>query len=354
MHEPGASYVDLNRAGVPLMELVTEADLRTAEDAWQYLTKLRTILRYLGVNTGNMEEGAMRCEVNISLRPVGQEAFGTKVEIKNLNSFRAVRLSIAYEIERQTQRLEAGEQVQQVTVGWDEDRGRTVFQRTKEGSEDYRYFPEPDLPPVELDEATRARLRARLPELPDAKLARFQAQYGIKAADAALLVADRAVADWAERAITAAQGGPSAAISPQVVANWLVGEVFRLLSESGAEISAIKLTPEALAELLRLLEQGTINGTVAKEVLAEMWASGEAAQAIVARRGLTQISDADALRQIVRDVLTANPGPVQQYLEGKEQVLGFIVGQVMKATRGKANVQVVRPILVDEIARLRP
>ncbi len=346
IHQPDGSLIDYNRCGVPLMEIVTEADLRSAEEAWEYLVKLRTILRYLGVSTGNMEEGAMRCEVNISLRPVGEEAFGTKVEVKNLNSFRSVRQAIAYEIERQTRVLEQGGRIEQVTMGWDEERGRTVFQRSKEYAEDYRYFPEPDLPPLELSREYVETLRARLPELPDAKRERYIATYGIKPEDATLLVEDRAVADYFERAVAEAKG----VVEPQIVANWILGELFRLLREHPIEIAQIKVTPQHLAELLGLVAQGTINQTVAKEVLAEMFASGEAPQGIVSRKGLIQISDEEPLRRLVQDVLSQNPKPVQQYLEGKTQVLGFLVGQVMRATRGQANVQVVTRLLNEELA----
>ncbi len=347
MHTGDGSLIDFNRAGVPLMEIVTESDIRSADEAWQYLTRLRTILRYLGVCTGNMEEGAMRCEVNISLRPVGVEQLGTKVEIKNLNSFRSVRLSIAYEIERQTAVLECGGQVQQVTMGWDEERGRTAFQRSKEGAEDYRYFPEPDLPPLEYGAGWVAEMRSRLPELSEAKGERFVAQYGLRREDAAILVEERAVADYYEAAVRAAQG----IVEPRIVANWIVGELFRLLRDSGTEIGRARIGPEALAALLGLVAQSTINTTVAKDVLAEMFATGASAEQIVSRRGLTQISDAARLSEIVREAIEKNPKPVQQYLDGKETVLGFLIGQVMRATRGQANVKIVESLLREELAR---
>lgn len=346
-HAESYSLIDYNRCGVPLMEIVTEADIRSADEAWQYLVKLRTILRYLGVNSGNMEEGAMRCECNVSVRPVGASEFGTKVEVKNLNSFRSVRMSIAYEVERQISVIESGGRVQQVTMGWDEDANRTVFQRSKESSEDYRYFPEPDLPPLRLGPAWVAELRARLPELPDAKRARFVSEYGLKPADAELLVDDRAVGEYFESLVRAAAG----AADPQVCANWMLGEVFRTLRERGLDIGRSVVTPERLAGLLKLLGSGAVNATVAKDVLAEMFASGEAAEAVVERKGLTQISAEEPLRQLVREVLAKNPKAVQQYLEGKEAVLGFLLGQVMRATRGQANVQVVTRLMKDELAR---
>lgn len=347
IHQPDGSLIDYNRCGVPLMEIVTEADIRSAEEAWGYLTKLRTILRYLGVSTGNMEEGAMRCEVNISLRPVGATTFGTKVEVKNLNSFRSVRQAIAYEIERQTRILEQGGHIEQVTMGWDEERGRTVFQRSKEYAEDYRYFPEPDLPPLELSREYIEALRARLPELPDAKRERYITTYGIKAEDAALLAEDRAVADYFERAVAEVKG----AVEPQVVANWVVGELFRLLREHAIEIARVRVSPQHLAALLDMVAQGSINQTIAKEVLGEMFSSGEAPQTIVVRKGLTQINDEEPLRRLVQEVLVQNPKPVQQFLEGKGQVFGFLVGQVMRATRGQANVQVATRLLNEELAK---
>ncbi|MBN1399439.1 MAG: Asp-tRNA(Asn)/Glu-tRNA(Gln) amidotransferase GatCAB subunit B, partial [Anaerolineae bacterium] len=265
------------------------------------------------------------------------------------NSIRSVRLAIDYEIERQARLLDAGERVEQITVGWDEDARRTVYQRSKEGSEDYRYFPEPDLPPLEWDAAYLTELKAGLPELPQAREGRLVTELGIKESDAALLVADRVIADYFERAVTAAEGQ----VGAQTVANWVVGEVFRLLSESGSEIGEARLSPEGLVELLRLIADGTINQTVAKEVLTEMFASGQSARAIVERRGLTQISDADALAQIIGGVLDANPGPVGQYLEGETKVVGFFIGQVMRATQGQANVQVVRQLLTEALEKRR-
>ncbi|MFH1085411.1 MAG: Asp-tRNA(Asn)/Glu-tRNA(Gln) amidotransferase subunit GatB [Chloroflexota bacterium] len=349
MHAPSGSVIDFNRAGVPLMEIVSEADLRTAEEAWQYLLKLRAILRYLGVNSGNMEEGALRCEANISIRPVGSAEFGTKVEVKNLNSFRAVRMAIAYELERQAQALESGAGVQQVTMGWDDVAHRTVVQRTKESSEDYRYFPEPDLPPLEFTPEQVAAWRATLPELPDARRQRFVAQLGLREADAALLAEDREVGDYYERAVAVSMG----ASEPQTIANWTLGELFRLVGENGQPLAAGQVSPEGLVGLLRLVGQGAINQTVAKDVLAEMFRTGQAADAIVQLRGLTQISDAEALRGVIAAVLDDNPKPVQQYLAGEIKVLGFLTGLVMRATRGQANVALMRELLAQEIEKRR-
>jgi len=292
----------------------------------------------------------MRCEANVSLRPVGATDYGTKVEVKNLNSFRAVRQAIAFEIERQSRLLDEGREVRQVTMGWDEVRQQTVFQRSKEEAEDYRYFPDPDLPPLQLSKTWVEALRARLPELPDAKRERLVNQYGLRREDASLLVEDRAVADYFEAAASAAT---ASSVEPQMVANWITGEVFRLLRDENAAIDALRVPPEHLGSLLGMVVGGTINGTMAKEVLAEMQATGEPAEAIVTRRGLTQISDQDTLRTIVRQVLGSNPKPVQQYLEGREQVLGFLIGQVMRATRGQANVQATTSLLKEELGRLR-
>ena len=347
-HQGDSSLIDFNRAGVPLMEIVSEADIRTAEEAWQYLVKLRTILRYLQVSTGNMEEGAMRCEVNISLRPASCGELGTKVEIKNLNSFRAVRQAIAFEIRRQSLILDDGGRVRQVTVGWDETHGRTVFQRSKEGAEDYRYFPEPDLPPLQFSQAWIQEIRERLPELPDAKLERITKEYGLKDyAGGPLLVEDPFVADFFEAAAQAAMG----TVEPRMVANWTVEQIRPLWRDRGATYVDIDRDAPRLAELLALIDKGTINATVGKEVLSEMFASGESPLAIVERSGLTQVSDEEELNRVIQDILEANPKPARQFLEGKETVLGFFIGQVMRATRGKANVHIARRLLREELAR---
>jgi aspartyl-tRNA(Asn)/glutamyl-tRNA(Gln) amidotransferase subunit B len=344
IHAPEGSLIDYNRAGIPLMEIVTEADMRSAEDAWAYLTSLRAILRYLEVSSGNMEEGAMRCEANISLRPAGTDAFGTKVEVKNLNSFRAVRNAIAYEFDRQRAALTEGGQVRQVTMGWDEEHGRTVFQRSKEYAEDYRYFPEPDLPPLTFTEEWVDDVRASLPELPRAKAERFIAAYALRPADAKLLTEEKAVAEYFEAVVRATTG-----VEARTVANWMTGEVFRLLAQEGQAIDSWHVSPDELARLLLLVEDGTINATVAKQVLDEMHASGESAAEIVRSAGLTQISDADALRDTILNVIDSNPVPVQQYLDGKDAVLGFLIGQAMRITRGRANARTVGDLLREEL-----
>ena len=345
-HVGDASLIDFNRSGVPLLEIVSEPDMRSGLEAWAYLTKLRTILRYLGVSTGNMEEGAMRCEVNISLRPVGSTALGTYVEIKNLNSFRAVRQAIEYEIARQSTILERGGEIEKVTMGWDEAAGRTVLQRSKEEAQDYRYFPEPDLPPVFVSREWVGELRSRLPELPDAKQERFVASFGLRAYDATLLAEDRDIAAYFEAAVEIGQG---VGVDARMISNWITSELFRLLKESGASITEIKVLPAALVRLLSLVNRGTITQATGKEVLAEMFQTGQSAEAIVAAKGLSQIADADELSSIVDKVIAANPKPVGEYRDGKDPAIRFLIGQVMRETRGKANPQVVEALLRAKI-----
>ena len=344
-HVGGVSLVDFNRAGVPLLEIVSEPDMRSAEEVLAYATKLRSILVYLGVNSGDMEKGVMRFEANVSVRPVGSDALNPRHEIKNLNSFRALARSVTYEIEQQIATLEAGGTVIQQTMGWDEARGITVPQRGKEYADDYRYFPEPDLPILEISREWVEELRARLPELPETKRARFIANYGLSGYDAGVLVADKAVADYYEAAVAVSTA------APKTVANWITGELFRLMKETEREIGAVPVSPRALVELIGLVKDGTINLNTGKEVLEEMFASGCSARQIVEERGLAQISDAAALERIVAQVLEENPKPVGQYLDGREQLLGWLIGQVMKATRGKANPQVVQTLLKEQLER---
>jgi aspartyl-tRNA(Asn)/glutamyl-tRNA(Gln) amidotransferase subunit B len=343
----GVSHVDLNRAGVPLLEIVTEPDMRSAEEVVAYATKLRAILIYLGVSSGDMEKGMMRFEANISVRPVGTDQMNPRHEIKNLNSFRALARSTAYEIEDQIATMEAGDTVVQQTMGWNEAKGVTVPQRGKEHAHDYRYFPEPDLPPLEIGREWVEELRARLPELPDAKKARFIAEYELPEYDAALLVEDRAVADYYEAVVAVGE------VAPKTVANWVTGALFGLMNESGQAIGDVQISPETLAELVGLVEDGTINTNTGKEVLSEMFASGRGAREIVEERGLAQISDTGALEQAVAQVLDENPEQVDKYLDGKEQIIGWMIGQVMKATRGQANPQVVRELLQTQLEARR-
>ena len=345
-HIGGDSLVDYNRSGIPLLEIVTEPEIRSAEEARQYLAKLRTILRYLGVSSGDMEKGAMRCEPNVSLRPIGSEQFGTKVEVKNLNSIRAVKQALEYEIQRQAKVLDTGGTVEQVTMGWDEHRGVTVVQRSKEYADDYRYFPEPDLPPLEVSREWVEEIRCRLPELPDAKRDRFMRDYGLSRYDAGVLAADKAVTEYFEACVAAY---PQA----KIVANWIIGDLFRWMNETGTDIEAVCITPQGLAGLLMLVGKKTINVSTAREVFGIMFDTGQAAEEIVKVRGLAQITDESALARVLDWVLADNPGPVQQYLGGKEAVAQFLMGQVMRATRGKADPQVVKRLLQEQLDALR-
>jgi aspartyl-tRNA(Asn)/glutamyl-tRNA(Gln) amidotransferase subunit B len=345
-HAADHSLLDFNRAGLPLVEIVTEPDFRTPEEARGYLHKLQTILRYLGVSTGDMARGAMRCEANVSLRPLGSEAPGAKVEIKNLNSFRSVKLALDYEIERQAELLGAGGEVRQVTMGWDQRQGRTVEQRAKEGADDYRYFPEPDLPPVRVSRAWVDQVRATMPELPDARRDRFVADYGLSHEEAALLAADRDVADYFDQVAAA---GRERGIDPLSAAPWVTGELFRLLKTKGGEINTMGVTPEALVELVALVQKGTITASSGKAVLQEIASTGRSASEIVGDGGWAQISERDALARVVERVLAANPQQVCQYREGKETLLHWFVGQVMEATQGKASPQVVLALLRERL-----
>ncbi len=335
VHQGRASLVDYNRAGVPLMEIVTDSSLRSAEEAYQYLLVIRQIVRYLGASTGDMENGAMRCEANISVRPVGASEYGTKVEVKNLNSFRSVRNAIAYEVERQIRTLEDGGRVRQVTVGWDEVAGATREQRSKESSEDYRYFPEPDLLDVDLSADWIARVQAQLPELPHARARRFADQYGLGDQAIAVLIEDRAIADYFEAA--AGQSGAD----PKQVANWMTGELFRRLNEADISIEQVKVTPAALVELIGLVEQGAINQNAAREVLGVLWEEGGSPATVVEARGLKQISDTGALDTVVAQVIADNPDAADKIRSGNPKPIQFLMGQVMKTTRGKANPQAV-------------
>jgi len=345
-HGGGSSLVDYNRAGIPALEIVTEPDIRSAEEARQFLIKLRTIVRYLGVSSGDMEKGAMRCEPNVSVRPVGSEEFGVKVEVKNLNSFRAVKQAVEFEIQRQAKVLDTGGAVEQVTMGWDEHRDVTVVQRSKEYAEDYRYFPEPDLPPLEVSRQWVEQIRARLPELPDAKRDRFMRNYGLSRYDAGVLAADRSVAAYFEACVAAY---PKA----KVVANWITGDLFRRMKETGTDMDTLRITPQGLAELLMLVEKKTISMSTARDIFGVVFETGGSAGGIVAERGLAQISDSGALAEVVAQALADHPDAVQQYFDGKETVAKFLMGQVMRATRGKADPQVVRRLLQAQLQAMR-
>jgi aspartyl-tRNA(Asn)/glutamyl-tRNA(Gln) amidotransferase subunit B len=339
--EGGAvSWVDYNRSGVPLMEIVTYPDLRSPLEARAFLLKLRQVLQWAEVSTGRMEEGTLRCDANVSLRRPG-EPLGTRTEVKNMNSIRSVERALAYEVARQRQVLERGEAVVQETRHWDERRGVTFASRSKEEAEDYRYFPEPDLVPVEVTPQWLEDVRGSLPELPDARRDRLMAQYGLGRYDAELLVQTRATADFFE---AAAAVHPS----PKAIANWILGEVSAYLNEHNLEIDQIPTTPAHLAELVRLVEDGTISGRIAKDVIVEMLQTGQAPGAIVERRGLVQIADEAALREAVEAVIQDNPDPVADVRAGKEKAIAFLVGQVMRRTGGRAN-----PALVQKLLRER-
>jgi aspartyl-tRNA(Asn)/glutamyl-tRNA(Gln) amidotransferase subunit B len=331
LHAEGAhSLVDMNRSGVPLIEIVSEPDIRSVEEASEYLQKLRSLVRYLGICDGNMEEGSLRCDVNVSVREKGSAELGVKTEVKNLNSFKQVEQALAYEFERQAGIVEAGGAIDQDTLLWNAERGVAEVMRSKEEAHDYRYFPEPDLPVLRVDEALCARVSAEMPELPDAKEARFAAQYKLPTYDAGVLTATREVADYFEAAAQAAGDAKAAS-------NWVMGEVLRELNERKIEIAAFEVAPAALGELIRIQVAGKINSSTAKEVLREMITTGKTAPGIVAEKGLEQISDDDAIERAATEVLDAHPGEVSKYLAGKEKVMAFFVGQLMKATRGKAN-----------------
>lgn len=345
--EGGESYslVDLNRAGIPLLEIVSEPDMRTPEEARLYMQKLRSILVYLGVSSGRMEEGSLRCDANISVRPRGQEKFGTKTEIKNMNSFRAVQRALEYEAARQIQVIREGGRIVQETRGWVEAKGITVSQRTKEEANDYRYFPEPDLPPVILQRDWIAEIQTKMPELPDARRERFQQEYGLSAYDATVLTDERAQADYFEATVRGITTGdlPTKAKS---AANWIAGDLARLLNAAGQDVTACKITPAGLAGLINALDAGTISGKQAKEILERSFTTGEQPADIIAREGIAQVSDAGALEAVAQQVIAANPKAVEDYRKGKANAVQFLIGQVMKQTKGSAKPDVIQPILM--------
>jgi aspartyl-tRNA(Asn)/glutamyl-tRNA(Gln) amidotransferase subunit B len=341
------TYLDYNRAGVPLIEIVSEPDMRSAEEAAAFFEKLRQIVVWLGVNDGNMEEGSLRCDANVSIRRVGETALGTKAEVKNVNSFRYLQKALEYEIERQIDVVEHGGRVVQETRLFDSAQGRTFSMRSKEEAHDYRYFPEPDLPPVLVDDARRTAVAGSLPELPEARLQRFVAEYGLPEYDANLLTQSRGLADYFEATARAATNAKAAS-------NWIMGELLRTLKERAITIEQIPLTPDALAGLIRIVDRGTISSTVAKVVFARMYETGRSADDIVHSDGLAQIGDEDALAGIVRDAIAANPDAVEQYRKGRNNAFGFLVGHVMKASQGKANPKVVNELLKRELAGERP
>ena len=342
LDDPRASYVDFNRSGVPLMEIVSEPELSSPEEAKLYLQQLRTVVQYLDVCDGNMEEGSFRCDANISLRPRGARALGIKAEIKKLNSFRHVQRALEYEVQRQSTALEAGERLVQETRLWDAERGVTRTMRSKEYAHDYRYFPEPDLVPLVTTPAWIEEIRGTLPELPDARLQRFVADYGIPAYDAGVLTSSKALADYYEACLRRYP-------RPKVVSNWIMVELLRELNREGIEVEQSRVTPEHLADLLTLVEDGTISGTMAKTAFEAMYATGKRAAEIVEEKGLRQISDESALVGTIEQLLARHPNEVAEYRSGKEKLLGFFMGQVMKATQGKANPQAVNKLLQEKL-----
>jgi aspartyl-tRNA(Asn)/glutamyl-tRNA(Gln) amidotransferase subunit B len=344
LDDPHASYVDYNRSGVPLMEIVSQPEISSPEEARLYLQKLRAILQYLDVCSGNMEEGNFRCDANVSLRPKGTREYGTKVEIKNMNSFRHVQRALEYEIERQAKALDAGEKLVQETRLWDAQRGVTRAMRSKEYAHDYRYFPEPDLVPLEISPAWIEEVRRALPELPDARLQRFVAEYGLPEYDAGVLTSSKALADYYEACVKRYP-------KPKVVSNWIMVELLRALNRDGIEVEQARLAPEHLAELLSLVDDGTISTSMAKTVFEAMYETGQPAAAIVAERGLRQISDEGVLLAAIDKVLADNPKEVADYRAGKAKLFSFFMGQVMKATQGKANPQTVSRLLRDKLGR---
>ncbi len=342
----GSSGVDLNRAGVPLLEIVSEPDLRSADEAVEYLRSLRAILMALGVNDGNMQEGSLRCDANVSVMRRGAEKYGTRCEIKNMNSFRFLKAAIEYEARRQVEVVEGGGTVQQETRLFDPDRGETRSMRSKEEAHDYRYFPEPDLPPVVVAPALVERLRASLPELPRARAQRYTTALGLSAYDAGVLVSDAQVAAYFDRAVAAYGAGPEKA---KKIANWVNGEVAKLANEAGTGPAAWRLTPEKLAAVLQLLDAGTIGGPGAKQVVEEVFRTGAEPAGVVQAKGLAQVSDEGAIEAVVDRVLAASPAEVEKHRSGKKNLTGFFVGAVMKELRGKGNPAVVNALLKKKL-----
>jgi len=345
----GESYslVDVNRAGVPLMEIVGEPDLRSPEEARQYLVKLRSILQFLGVSTGNMEEGSFRCDANISIRPVGGE-HSVKVEVKNMNSFKAVFRALEYEEARQRKAVEAGERLTQETRGWVEDEGITVSQRSKEYAHDYRYFPEPDLPPMVFDRGWLEEVKARLPELPEARRGRLVADYGLSDYDASLLTTSKSTADYFEACLELVEGQDRQKMA-KMVSNWMLGEFTRLLNTTDGEIEDSRVKPVLMVELIKLVDSGKISVPTAKSVFEEMFHSGKSAAEVVEEQGLTQITDTHEIGDVVDKVIAANEKAAADFKQGKEQALKFLVGQVMRETKGRANHAVVTELLKERL-----
>jgi aspartyl-tRNA(Asn)/glutamyl-tRNA(Gln) amidotransferase subunit B len=336
------SYIDLNRSGVPLIEVVTEPDLRSPEEAYEYLTSLKTLMLYLEVSDCNMEEGSLRCDANVSVRPAGASELGTKTEVKNLNSFRFLQKALAYEVERQIEVLENGGAITQETRLWDSREQRTYGMRSKEFAHDYRYFPEPDLLPLVISEEWKEEVRRTLPELPEARKERFMREYALPAYDARQLTNSKALANYFEE-VAKASG------EPKLAANWILSELLYLLKGAGKEITESPIAASSLAELLGLIHHGTVSGKMGKDILAEMFASGKRPREVMAEKGLEQINDAGKLAALAHDIMSQNPTQLEQYRKGKTATFGWFVGQIMKATRGQANPQLVQEVLKKEL-----
>lgn len=339
------SLVDYNRTGTPLLEIVTEPDMRSAKEAVAYLEKMRAILQYIGISDCRMEEGSLRCDANVSVRPVGQKELGTKAEIKNINSFKGVEKAIEYEALRQAEILEDGGKIIQETRTWDEKEGVTKSMRTKEEANDYRYFPEPDLAPFTVSEEYIEDIRKTLPELPDERRERYIANFGLSSTDAQYMTNDKDTSDYFEKMV-------AAGADPKASVNWIMGEFASQLSNAGIEIAKAPVTPENLAKLLALIAKGTISGKIAKKVFAEMWKDGADPEEIVKAQGLVQISDTGALKELVVKVIANNPKAVEDFKAGKKKAVGALVGQIMKETKGKANPKVINELLNDELKKL--
>ena len=340
---PGRSYVDYNRTGVPLIEIVSEPDLRSPVEAREYLVQLKAILDYAEVSDVNMEEGSLRCDANVSLRPVGQKEFGTRTELKNINSFKFVQKALEYEIERQAKVLDQGDTIVQETRLYDSDKGITFPMRSKEEAHDYRYFPEPDLVPTVCDEAWISAIQQSLPEMPEQKQNRFVSEYEIPEYDAGVLTTSKPLADYFETSVKLFD-------QPKTISNWIMGDLLRELKNDNKEIDDCPVSPEQLIDLLKLIDDGTISGKMAKTVFEEMYQSGKPAAGIVKEKGLTQISDESALLKIVEEVIAANPGQATDFKNGKDKLMGFFVGQVMKASKGQANPALVNKLLKEKLS----
>ncbi|MEC8910155.1 MAG: Asp-tRNA(Asn)/Glu-tRNA(Gln) amidotransferase subunit GatB [Chloroflexota bacterium] len=348
------SLVDVNRSGVPLMEVVSHPDMRTPEEARSYLTKLHGIIQYLGVSTANAQDGSFRCDANISLRPVGQKEYGTKTEIKNMNSMRAVFMALNHEIERQQKVLDSGDRVVQETRGWSEERNVTYSQRSKEEAHDYRYFPEPDLPPIVVDEAWIEEIRSKIPELASDRLTRLAGQFGLSEYDARLLTTSKSTADFFEQTTRLLSvSGEDLERYAKNVSNWILGDLSRLLNLRDLEIQESPVSPEHLRELITLVDDGTVSISMAKKVLEEVFESGDSPGRVVQEKGYTQISDSSVVKTAVAKAIDANPQAVTDYMGGKETAAKFLVGQVMKITKGQANPDLVNELVVRALEELR-